>query len=483
MGFTLRDVPYSATCGRTLSFVVDHDDFGYAAEGELTVPFASFSYKCHLSEINPGSLNKSYSMYVPMEFENEVLSWNSYGKKGFLTVRITRNGQLVTTLADPVIITADTSLYKPTVSSVSISKIGLFNDKLLANHSKISPRATPDVSGTRGAKVSKVAFSFGSQEYICKPRLFSSEYVADDIMFTSNSSFSGRVTVTDSRGSVGSAPYEPFTVYAYSPPQITSLLVQRGLENKNIDDNGLFIVMNAKFTYTPGTYQNSIAKTEVFTKLRTESAYTLACSSFQNNVTVAFGGSYLVNKSYDVKVVVTDKVGKTGTYTDYITTGAVAMELYRNQAAAFGKPVEKMDGMELAEKWKLYLNESLEIGSVSIGGIYKVPVSTNLMFAVSNMNMNDFVVLDFLFCKCDSTSLIEPCFVILYKSSTSNVRYTLKCTSPAFLENIEVKTSAYGATVSFLGHAVTNSNIIFYRVNSVMKSKPEITVKFSGTKL
>lgn len=483
-------------CGKPASMLIS----GGAVGSDFNITNAVVHLLFEPNQTTACAVNKmgsnDFSLTVPKEFESKVQVWNSKGKRAYITADVYENGSYLGNLRADVYCVIDTELYKPIITNVSVSKIKALDGELLKGYSSVMVSATVDKSMLFGAGMSSIEVTVGSEKKEIRwPLIGNTASVSLDL--PKSGSCTINLAVLDSRGVGAYSTVPSVRVLDYERPEIESILVQRCLENGNIDDNGLFISMTPNYTFHSVGGRNSIAKTEIFTKPRSENIYTLACNSFQNNTPAIFGGAYETKKSYDVKVVITDKAGCQATYVDYVTTGSVGLELYRNQAAAFGKPVEQTDGLELAERWNFYAHEDAYIdkdavigGNVYVGGkvielsqdVYQIPTGQKGIVDITNMVNGDFVMIDFLLFTVTTSPVIEPHKLLVYYSGTNSyINFFKPATN--FYEHIFATSKTGGAQVELWRVSTSSSIQAFYKVNSVITNSKGAVINFQGTRL
>lgn len=113
--------------------------------------------------------------------------------------------------------------------------------------------------------------------------------------------------VTDSRGRNSATRKVSINVLPYENPKISKFNVIRCLVDGTPNEDGKYFKADLSYTISPVDNKNS-ATAKIFYKLSSATSYPTTSSIIQNNSTLVDGGGNILNdKSYDVKVEVTDK--------------------------------------------------------------------------------------------------------------------------------------------------------------------------------
>lgn len=295
-------------------------------------------------------------------------------------------------------------------------------------------------------------------------------------------------------------------VRAYFPPTVSKGLVFRSDDNGDVNDEGKYVTANLNFKISSiYSRTNRIEKILIYTKLRSDEV-----KDFELKKTISpganpstFGGAFDTERGYDIKIEFEDTLGGKGTYIDYVTTGLVALSLHQNSAAAFGKSVEKNDGLELAEKWNLYLHESAYVdknialgGSITVGGdinvlgninakdnaLYVIEKNNRDLFKIDNLSNGDSVMVKFVAFKNSTYDTVCDDTVLIFKDSQGYMRHTRRNYNPDYEPNFSLYAVESGRVVSF-GSTSNYTEKIYYKIyDSVINSKTAKLTLF-GTKV
>ena len=178
---------------------------------------------------------------------------------------------------------------------------------LLQSYSRLKLTAT--ASAGNGSTITSIAFSGDGMSQTGTGTECTSE------ILTSSGSKTWTVTVTDSRGRVGSATYTD-TVHAYNNPSISSFNAVRALSNGTADPaSGTYIAATAVFTIASCDGNNETYVDKIEYKLHTAQNWTTGRSDLVSGTQYVFGGGNIALTSvYDCRVTITDALNNTATY-------------------------------------------------------------------------------------------------------------------------------------------------------------------------
>lgn len=279
----------------------------------------------------------------------------------------------------------------------------------------------------------------------------------------------------------------------YELPKVLSTLVNRTNSVGKEDSVGAYVtaVITPQVYQGSNIYHNSVKDVKIYTKIRGDDAdpFKLAYSNSSGILTATFGGQYDAQRGYEVKVVITDLLGGQDTCLDFVSTGTVALELYHNTAASFGKNVEKLDGLELGEKWNLYVHENIYLdGSIisESSSLYKMNSSSynGILISVKNLKEDDFVMISFTNFMVSKT---PPCRA---ESATAYFCYTSGVLHAFISTHTDNSNTYLSARVNgTIGEVIAGVTAIppgsfsYCRINDLVKSSKEIIVLSTGTKV
>lgn len=175
--------------------------------------------------------------------------------------------------------------------------------------------AISGVTYPAGAKAKQYVITLNGKKYTST----SATYKIPDILKQAGTN-TVKVQVIDSRGCVSSAVTKTFSVYAYSIPIIKSVTADRS-NGTTLDPSGTKVMLTVAWSYSSCGDLNTTS-IQIYSKESTATSYGEAIKS-ANNVTSfseLLTGTYDVNKSYDLKVVITDTYGGTSIYETEINT-------------------------------------------------------------------------------------------------------------------------------------------------------------------
>lgn len=166
--------------------------------------------------------------------------------------------------------------------------------------------------------------------------------------------FTGTLTVTDSRGRSSSVTIGSFTVQAYTEPTAVNYSVYRCLQNGTRDDSeGTYLYCIAKKSYSQ--VGNNTWSMQFQYKLTTASNYTSAALQ-DNTALITGGGNIDILKSYNVRIAITDSL--TTTYISMtISTQETPFNMKPSAASGigFGGFAQEDRVVELFGTWALRL--------------------------------------------------------------------------------------------------------------------------------
>lgn len=164
-------------------------------------------------------------------------------------------------------------------------------------------------------------------------------------------------TVTDARGRSTTRTLS-YTVHPYAPPSAAAIEVVRSTVSGTPSDAGTYIAVTATSVISSCGGKNSVrAFTTTFKERGAASFYSPA--SLTSGVKRVIGGGIVnITKSYTVRITVQDQLNTINIDTIVPTQRATINAKSGGLAVAFGKYAETDNSVELAEGWKLILNDS-----------------------------------------------------------------------------------------------------------------------------
>jgi hypothetical protein len=236
-------------------------------------------------------------------------------------------------------------------------------DILLQGFSRIKFTAT--AAGAGGSTISAITFSgSGVQQTGTATTVTSS-------VLNATGSQTWTITAKDSRGRTASSTYTE-TVYGYTPPSISTASAKRCDSVGTINEaTGTYALFNAVYSYSTANNHNTLTQV-VDSKLHSGSTWTTRANSYTSGTNVVIGGgSFDADKTYDIRLTITDTLGNSATYSVFLASvQGFALGLKNDRARFGGVPVRS--GLQI--DWDIWLGDrkvltSLWTGSWSSGNI------------------------------------------------------------------------------------------------------------------
>ena len=223
---------------------------------------------------------------------------------------------------------------------------------------------TATAAGTNGSTIASISFSGAGLQTTGT----ATSATSDVLSVTGSQTWT--VTATDSRGRTATQTYTE-TVYSYSPPSISNATARRCRQNGTIDEAaGTYASYNATYAYTDANGNNAL--TEIIeSKLHSGSTWTTLANSYTSGTDEVIGGSLDADKTYDIRLTITDSLGNSAEYSIFLASvQGFALGLKNDRARFGGIPVRA--GLQI--DWPLYLGNkrlltSLWTGSWTTGDI------------------------------------------------------------------------------------------------------------------
>lgn len=362
------------TCSLTLNvpgattpvFSVSSIDMGGTIK--VSTQGGSQSFK-HTLEFSFNSTKKAthtdvgeYLMFdVPLDWAKDIPS----DKSGKVSVKcITYNGTKQVGDAVTKEFTATVPMTDATIPTVSLS--------LTPAGSLPSAFSGLYVQGKTGVNVDYTATStystIASYEMSVDGRKYSGDPATSKV-FTKPGDVAVKCTVTDSRG-FPTYVTNNVTVLPYSKPTIEKadgesyIICERSESDKKPSDTGIYLHIKCKKKCAPVGGKNSCTL---------QWQYKMVGGSWSDKVTLLSASSSTdtydealaeivtqTNKSYTVRLIVTDTIGSEETYEFIIPTADVTMHLQAGgYGVAFGKYSEKTKAVEISDDWDLVMKSNV----------------------------------------------------------------------------------------------------------------------------
>ena len=253
----------------------------------------------------------------------------------------------------------------PSISGPSISRVNNGVPSAWGIYVRYFSKANVSISGSGSYSSSISAYSISGGGYSS-----SSSSLATGVINTSGTvTFTG--TVRDSRGRTKSASAS-VTVVDYWWPT-AGISAERCNSNGDANPDGVYVKVIATYGIAPVSGKNTVASRKIEV---VGTSYNN--TSFTSGTAVVIGGAISVDKSYTIKVTVTDSLGQSATAQTTISTGAVTVD-YKScgKGVAFGKVAETDNLLESA--WPIKVKSDIWNSISTDGGMY-VAKEANLAY-------------------------------------------------------------------------------------------------------
>lgn len=222
---------------------------------------------------------------------------------------------------------------------------------LLQGYSAVSFTAT--AAGVQGSSVASISFSGAGVQTT------GMQATVQTSVLSVTGAQTWTVTVTDTRGRQASQTYTD-TVYAYTPPSISAVTARRCTSAGVIDEaTGTYALFNGAYSYSDANSHNTLTQV-IDSKLHTGSTWTTLASSYTSGTDAVLGGSFDADKTYDVRLTITDTLGNSASFSVFLASVSGFALGLKNDRARFGGVPTKA-GLEI--DWDTYAN-----GKVFLGG-------------------------------------------------------------------------------------------------------------------
>ena len=278
-------------------------------------------------------------------------------------------GAKIGTAGQRITITAPSNIV-PTYSSLNATRVDNVVPSAWGVYVKGKSKVTLEIvgaAGTYGSTISKYSITGDGQSATA------SKYTTGVLNNSGTVTFTG--VVTDSRGRTATKTAN-ISVVDYSSPKITDFLVQRCNSGGTLTDEGTYVKVTPKWSYSSVNSKNTFSakvdyKTKAATTWGTATTVTTSGSSY-----IIGGGGISANTSYDIRLTIQDAF-ETVTKTITIPTAKTTLD-FRNggNGIAVGKVAES-DGFEV--DWNSKFNKQVDVeGTTNLKGAVNVSSKTNL---------------------------------------------------------------------------------------------------------
>lgn len=319
----------------------------------------TFLYNNSTVLYSSGHFGTSYDLDIPRSFFRNYPSLSSLP----VTVSVQTYNSSGTAIGSPattsLTIYADADM-KPVVSSgwVSLAPYNTGAVSGFTGYVKGYSRAQATFNSSKISMTNAVGASIASYFVTCQGTTDSSSPYQTPVL--TSTSVSVTCTVKDSRGRTASQAFT-LSVYDYSKPSLYGISVFRCTETGTASEDGTCYSAKATRTFSSLNGQNTCTL---------KVSHAQSGGSYGTEYTLTSGtarviGSLSVDKSYTVRIIATDSLGNSATYTAKIPTKKWAMKFRPNgQGVAFGKAAEYDKTFEIADDWYLRYNNYIPLNNV-----------------------------------------------------------------------------------------------------------------------
>lgn len=329
----------------------------------------TFLYNNSTVLYSSGHFGTSYDLDIPRSFFRNYPSLSSLPVTVSVQTYNSSGTAIGSPATTPLTIYADADM-KPVVSSgwVSLAPYNTGAVSGFTGYVKGYSRAQATFNSSKISMTNAVGASIASYSVTCQGTTDRSSPYQTPVL--TSTSVSVTCTVKDSRGRTASETFT-LSVYDYSKPSLYGISVFRCTANGTASEDGTYYSAKATSTFSSLNGQNTCTLKVSHAANGTE--YTLTSG------TARVIGSLSVDKSYTVRIIATDSLGNSATYTAKIPTKKWAMKFRPNgQGVAFGKAAEHDKTFEISDDWNVKFGKPLPIASGGTGANNAADARANL---------------------------------------------------------------------------------------------------------
>jgi hypothetical protein len=370
---TLNTIPRATTPTLSATSV----DMGTAVT--ISTPRASTNFTHDLSYAFAGGsyvtiqsgVATSTTWTVPISLANSIPN----AINGTVTIKcVTKNGTAVVGEKTALLTVKVPTTVVPTFSAVSHTEANTGTVTNMGGYvqSKSRIKVTITASGAYSSTIKSYSSTFQGKAYT------GSSFTTDTV--TAGGSLNIVTTVTDSRGRTATKT-TTVTVLAYEPPKITNFHVARYDASWVADPNGSYAKITIAYTVAALNNKNT-ASARIQYKKSTESTWTTLYTLTEltrNHDYKPTGTTFSTDYQWDFKVTLTDAFNSEATYSTYIPSGAVILDIKADgKGIAFFKTSTK-DGVDIAGEIPgsaIRLTTNANLNSLTTPGFYVIPTTT-----------------------------------------------------------------------------------------------------------
>ena len=325
------------------------------------------------------------SMYweVPLTLASSIPNTTS----GTVTIKcVTKNGSTVVGEKTTLLTAKVPATVVPSISSVTHAEANAGTIETIGAYvqSKSKIKVTITASGTYGSTIKSYSTTFLGKTYT------GASFTTDELMSGGTRSFI--TTVTDSRGRTATRT-ATVSILNYEPPKITTFHVARYTSSGVANPDGTYAWIQLAYSVTPLNNKNTVtAKVEC--KKSTDSTwstiYNLTDLS-RNSTLKPTSNTFSTDYQWDFKISVTDAFKAEASYTTYIPSGSVILDIKADgKGIAFFKTSTKagvdIDGALPGSS--ISLASSTNLNSLTTPGFYVIP-TTAISSTITNKPYTD----------------------------------------------------------------------------------------------
>ena len=268
-------------------------------------------------------------------------------------------------------VTIDSNI-KPSISSVVINPVNTYsvltnNNLFVKNLTKPRITTTASAYANGGATLSQYDLTAleGYNSSVSKTNV-GNNYTYGTA-FQKSGSYTATVKVIDTRGGNVSKTSSAITVIDYYNPSITSVSVQRCLQNGTLSDTGTYCKLSVTYKIAPITSGGTNYNTKSLKyKIGSGSWTTISISSYNTTITQVIGGSLSTNSSYQISVQLQDLTTTVTQVVTLPTSFVLVSKRAGGKGIAFGKIAES-DNMAI--DLDVVVNKNKSINEINVNSL------------------------------------------------------------------------------------------------------------------
>lgn len=380
LGVSLKDIPRAytfiyntgtVTMDGTQTVLINDNGSGFTAKlycdfGNKRVTINSNAPKG--TNITTAMPSSTYADQIP----------NATSGVGNIVVETWNGGTKIGTSTLPITLNLPSNIV-PSISSISYSDQNATikgitgSDQILVDNYSV-PRMNVSASGVYGSSIREYKFEISGYT------ITNNGYLTDISLQSYNlgtGSKTVKVTVKDSRGRTASST-DTLDIRAYNPPSMTSFSSERVAAT-----NGAKTTIRVTKSVSISSIKNGTTEKNTYTvvtqiKKATDSAWSTIKTETNTSGNFDLTG-YSLTDSYDLKVIVTDRISSATPLevTDNISTDIVLLDFYKDEGIGIGKYYESGHGALDVGDTIYMLGRSLLNTFYPVGSIYQSTSSTS----------------------------------------------------------------------------------------------------------